>query len=762
MRLTLDLFGVVQGVGLRPTVQRLADEAGLGGWIENRSGSVRLCLLGPEVEVESFVAELPSRLLPPARIERLERREVEPEARSGPARFEIRPSVMDAGAEIVIPADLAVCPACLAEVMDPRDRRFGYPFTTCTLCGPRFTVVNGTPYDRVRTTLATFALCAACRREYENPRDRRFHAESIACPECGPQLSLWDSAGRLVPGDPLRLARAALARGEILALRGIGGFLLAADALNRSTLARLRQRKHRPHKPFAVMAVHQATVERYCRVPEVAAETLASPVSPILILDAKTAAGIPIDLLTPDSPTLGIMLPTSPLHHLLGAGLAGDPVPPFELLVMTSGNRAGEPICTTNEEALVRLRGIADLFLAHDREIYQRCDDSVCTVQNGAVQVLRRARGVAPAPIRVEEPLARRVLAMGAELKNTVAVGFGRSIVLSPHIGDLETPGAVAALERACRELPRFLRQEPEVIAVDLHPDMQSTRLGRTLAAERDLPLITVQHHHAHAVACMTEHRIEEALALVYDGTGLGEDGAIWGAELLHVTPVGYTRLGTFAGVPLPGGDAAVREPARQLVARLWDAGLELPVVWQRRLDLTEEHIQVWRQQCGQRLNAPISHAAGRLFDAVAAAVGVAPRRITYEAQAAVRLESAARLGAGWSSPLPFATTVAADLMLVDWRPTFAALTQNDTPAGELALAFHRALADAAKAMARYGRERTGLARIVLTGGVFTNRILAGLVPDLLESDGFVVHCHRHLPPNDGAVAVGQAVVAGS
>ena len=766
-----DLTGVVQGVGLRPTIYLLAEEAGLCGWVQNRTGVVRLQLEGEAKVIDDFMRRLPGALPPNARLDTVSEVEADllPEG-GGAADFKILPSATSGRPTVVIPADLAICDECRAEVQDLRNRRYGYAFTTCTRCGPRYTVVESMPYDRDRTTLSAFPLCPACRAEYENPRDRRFHAESIACPRCGPRLTLLDMRGEAVAGEPLRGARQALARGKTVGVRGIGGFLLAANAFDIDALRTLRARKRRPHKPFAVMAADIETVRRYCSVPAEAETLLTSPEAPIVILDVLPEvvrdARLPLELLTPDAPTLGVMLPTSPLHLFLLKPLDGDPTPAFELLVMTSGNRGGEPICLTKAEALDRLDGIAELLLCHDREINLRADDSVAVIQRGAPQLWRRARGYAPNAILLSRPLQRCVLAMGAELKNAVAVGFEDRVVISPHVGDLETPEALDGLERVARTLPQFLDRWPEAIAVDYHPDMHATALGRQLAAENGLPIVEVQHHYAHAAAAFAEHGIEDGLALVMDGTGLGTDGAVWGAELFAIDPSGYRRLATFAPVPLPGGDAAVRRPARQVVGRWVAAGVELTDARLRQLGVTPEEGTVWRQQCVQRLNAPLTHAAGRVFDSFSALLGLAPETVTYEGQAAIRLEAAARQSARLDVPkIPFTKTEKDGMLVIDWTEAFTLLADEHLTIGrenDWAYGEHSAIADAALAMVNYGFEQVKCSPVALSGGVFMNRILTDLVVQRLEAQGVRVLLHKRVPPNDGCIALGQAAVAGN
>lgn len=769
IRKTVDFRGIVQGVGFRPTICRLARDAGLSGSIQNRSGTVRLVVAGIGNEVGSFLDSLPGRLPPNSRLESMDEVLTERLAASPGSGFEILESEAGDEYEPLIPADLAMCPACAAEVLDPGNRRYGYAFTTCTLCGPRYTVLRSMPYDRERTTLSIFPLCDRCRHEYDDPADRRFHAESMACPACGPQLSLMTPEGRVLPGDPLRGARHELAQGRILGVRGLGGFLLAADALNREALTQVRRRKHRPEKPLAVMARDLETARRYAVIPDAAAALLESPEAPIVILeprrDAVVQGRLPVDLINPDTGSVGMLLPTTPLHLLLFHPMAGDTVPPFDLLVMTSGNRGGEPICLTNNEARHRLDGIADFLLVHDREINLRNDDSLCALQAGDTpQVWRRARGYAPLPIRLPWTVDRCVLATGADMKNAVAMAYGNRVVLSPHVGDLDTPEAVEGFEHVVAALPSFLDRLPDVVAVDAHPDMQSSRLGRSLAAKADLPVVAVQHHHAHAAACLAEHGLREGLALVMDGTGWGPDGTVWGAEVLRVSGAGFQRLATFEPVPLPGGDMAVRCPVRQLIGRWAAAGVPVAAGWNEALGITDEEVTVWTQQCRERVNAPLSHAAGRVFDAFAVALGYAPRSITYEGQPAIRLEAAARHCRKQTVPeLPWAGREQDGLFRVDWSPAFRLLADRNIATAHpsaWALAVHEAIARAALEMILYAARKEPAPAVALSGGVFMNRLLTGLLAPMLAGHGIKILCHAQTPPGDGCIALGQAVIA--
>jgi len=770
IRNTYDITGIVQGVGFRPAILRLATEAGLAGWIQNRSDSVRISIEGPRKDVEAFIHNLPSRLPPNAVINSISPTEsTEVPFPEQLKKFSILPSSETGSHSLLIPADLAICADCMAEITNPSDRRYGYPFTTCVNCGPRYTVINSTPYDRERTTMSIFPMCKKCSAEYNDPENRRFHAETIACPVCGPKLTLEKISGKAVSGDPLKAVRMELSKGRIIAVRGIGGFLLAANAMNRKALETLRKRKNRPHKPFAVMASSVDIVRRYCVVTGEAEQLLLSPESPIVILDVKpeTAASklLPVDLITPDAMTMGVMLPTSPLHKLLLEPLDGDKVPPFEILIMTSGNRGGEPICITCDEARDRLSHIADFILSHNREINLRNDDSLCVVRRGRPQVWRRARGYAPNPVRLVNRMDRRVLAMGADMKNTITVAYDDCAVISPHIGDLETPEALDSIETVAKYLPAFLKKTPDAIAVDLHPDMHSTKLGRRIAAETSLPVVEVQHHHAHAAACLEENGHDKGLALVFDGTGMGTDGSIWGAELLSVDIAGFQRLASFTGVPLPGGDAAVRQPARQLVSRFVSCGSTITREWRTRLGISGSEASLWARQCVEGINAPVTHAAGRVFDSFSALLGFAPPEITYEGQPAIRLEAAALRCRDTVIPeLPFSASECEGKLLVNWNESFALLADPRLIKGRetvYAMAVHYSVAKAALRMVEYGLNAAPSAIIALSGGVFMNGILNKLLVDKLEKTGLKVLLHRNTPPNDGCISFGQAVIAG-
>ena len=762
IRLTVDLTGILQGVGFRPTIARIMASAGLTGWVRNQSGTVRLVIDGQVTDVESFLKNLPGELPPKARLEgvlvvsraAILKNEIAPV-------FEILKSYAADSMRISIPADLAMCKDCRDEVFNPDSRYYRYPFTTCTNCGPRYTVVESMPYDRERTALKEFPLCENCLSEYTSPLDRRFHAESIACPVCGPELLWTDAAGNPIPvEDPLTEARLAISQGKILAVRGLGGFLLVADASNRKVLSRLRHVKNRPAKPFAVMSRTLNIIQEHCSVSDTEGKLLCSSESPIVVLRTLADCDLPLDLLAPGLSNLGVMLPTTPLHALLAEKTGNDPTDSFDFLLMTSGNRSGEPICLTNQEAFHRLEGIADFFLCHNRGINLRNDDSLAVVDGGHVQLWRRGRGYAPESIKLKHSLERTVLAMGAELKNTICLGFNNEAVLSPHIGNLETPEALDGLDQVVHNFPVYFSKTPELIAVDPHPDMHSSRLGRDLAQKIGIPVVEVQHHYAHAMSVMCEHGLEEAIALVFDGTGLGTDGTIWGGELLHVNKEGWNRLGTLAPAELLGGDAAVHRPARQLVARFWQQGLEIDDRWRRRLAVSEYELALWKMQYEKQLNSFTSHAAGRVFDAFSAGLAISPEKVSYEGQAAIWLEDYALCSRSENLlQLDFKTSDSSGLFVVDLAPMFLSLYREfpkKNEASEWASAFHHAMVNASMSMIESARLKTSGLPVVLSGGVMMNRYFASrLVGELIKRE-IEVYTHSLVPPNDGGISLGQ------
>jgi hydrogenase maturation protein HypF len=748
----VSVTGTVQGVGFRPFVYRLAHALGLTGRVRNDAAGVTIEAFGTAAALDAFQARLRAERPPAAVIATLD---AEPIAAEPAPSFEIVASGGAAERRVAIPPDLAICPDCLREVADPADRRHRYPFTNCTACGPRFTIALGAPYDRPATTMAAFRMCPACAREYGDPLDRRFHAQPNACPACGPRVEARDPAGAPIAcADPVAHVAAALASGAVAAVKGIGGYHLACDATSPAAVRLLRARKRREEKPLAVMVADLEAAGRLADLAPEEAALLASPERPIVLcrrlLDAPLAPE-----LAPGSPLIGLLLAYAPLHHLLLAA-AGRP------LVMTSANLSDEPIAFEDQDALARLSAVADVFLVHDRPIASRCDDSVARVVAGRPLVMRRARGYVPRPVRVAPGFARPVLAVGAQLKNACCLARGDEAILGPHVGDLDGLEAYAAFEQAVARLEAFLALRPELLACDLHPLYLSTRYARERAAQLGVPVIAVQHHHAHAAAAMAEHGLEgPALALCWDGTGLGTDGAAWGGELLLVERGRFERLATLRPVPLAGGDQAIRQPWRIALAALLDAfGEEAPL---ERLPLLAAvgpgELAVVRRMLATGLNAPLAHGVGRAFDAAGAlALGRASAR--FEGQVALALDAAAGDASG-AAPYPFDVTPGTVEQL-DLRPLWRALTADVlagvTPA-EISARFHAALAAGGAALVRRAARRAGRLPVVLTGGCFQNaRLTEGILGEL--SDGFAVYQHGQVPPGDGGIALGQAVVA--
>ncbi len=718
------LKGTVEGVGMRPALFRLARLFGLHGHVVNRANRVELLLQGRREDVERGFRRITAFLPPGARLETpLEIKDSFIARTTG--EFRILTDDSEAGINLLTPPDLTMCPKCRAEINDPGDRRYRYPFNSCGECGPRASVIRALPYERMNTAWKDFPLCDDCRREYENPGDRRFHIEGISCPKCGPCLN-----------PSLETALAVLEAGGITAIKGVGGFQLLADPRNDSAVRKLRKFKNRPEKPLALMARSLETVRKYCAVTPVQEELLASPAAPIVLLE-WTAEALP--LLNPDNPReIGVMLPASPLHELIMNDFSGD------LLIATSGNRHSEPPALTNEEAAGRLAGV-DCILTHDRDIYYRHDDSLAVENYRRPQYWRRGRGLRWSTCDYHPQLKRNVLALGAALKNTFAMGGRDFLFMSPHHGDLEDADAAAGWEKALTQMLEQASVRPDAVAVDLHPDYYSTRYGEKLADKLGVPLVRVPHHYAHALAGLLESRCENALALVFDGNGLGPDGTLWGAELLSVSRTeGGKRLAAWDAVPLPGGELAIREPWRQLEARLHLAGMPAdPMIV---------------QQCEKNLNAPPSHAAGRLFDAFAAMQGIAPRRISYEGQGAIRLEAQARREKKWDGVIyPWRSSERSGVLYLDWSPLFCGETISASPA----LSFHRSVAAAAAEMVEYGLEIRDCDTVILTGGVFQNRLLTGLTAAALEARGLKVFIPGLIPPNDAGISIGQSYWAG-
>lgn len=764
-RRRLTVSGTVQGVGFRPFVYRLATEMSIGGWVINSAQGAVIEAEAPSAVLENFIERLRRELPPHAAINALESEPVSP---LGDRHFDIRHS--DGGGEktaLILP-DLAACPDCLREMRDPSDRRYRYPFTNCTHCGPRYSIIEALPYDRANTTMHHFEMCPECRAEYEDPLDRRFHAQPTACPVCGPQLALWDAQGIVLSArdEALLMAAEALRQGQIVAVKGLGGFHLMVDARDADAVERLRRRKHRYEKPLAVMFPSLDQIEAVCHVSDAERAALTSAAAPIVLL-RQTAAPSPegrglgvrsgdaappgmlsgVRAIAPGNPYLGVMLPYTPLHHLLLDEL-GFPV------VATSGNLSGEPICTDEHEALERLGDIADLFLVHDRPIARPVDDSVVFVVEGVTTLLRRARGFAPLPVAV--PGADGILATGAQQKNTVAIAHHDQVFVSQHLGDMENAASFALFERTLGDLQAMYEVKPRVIACDLHPDYSGTRY----AEASGLPVEHVQHHYAHVRACMAEHNIDApVLGITWDGTGYGTDGTIWGGEFLRVGINGSASFERFAWLRpfrLQGGDLAAREPRRCALGVLYALyGRDLAADPAReRLAFSDSELKLLLSALERGVNAPQTSSMGRLFDAVAALTGLR-QRCSFEGQAAMALEYAG-LGVETEECYPYEVTpVTGDDStsgyILEWNLMIQAVLQA-TDIGVVSARFHNTLVAMMIAVA----QKAGLERVVLSGGCFQNQTLLKSALRRLRAAGFTPYWSQQIPANDGGIALGQ------
>ncbi len=755
LRRRLLVGGIVQGVGFRPFVHGLARRHALAGSVRNVAGGVAIEIEGPAEAVAAFERELVHDAPPLAAIDEIRAETIAP---LGELDFRIEASGAAEAVPTPVSPDVAVCDACRAELLDPADRRYRYPFLNCTDCGPRFTIIESLPYDRPRTTMRRFSMCPSCRAEYDDPESRRFHAQPNACPVCGPRLRFERAGDPALEGESARAASGeALDRGEIVAVKGIGGFHLACDARSDAAVATLRARKARGGKPFAVMVPDLAAARRLAELTEDEERLLESRERPIVLVRRRTSAeaGRISDQVAPGQATLGLLLPYSPLHHLLLAGRA---------LVMTSGNRSEEPICRDDDEARERLGALADAFLLHDREIHAVCDDSVVRTFAGHELPLRRSRGYAPYPLRLPRA-APPLLAVGAELKATFCLATERRAFLSQHIGDLGNLETLTAFERAVEHLSGLFRIEPERIACDLHPGYLGMQWAERLARERALPLVKVQHHHAHVAAVMAEHGLSgdrPVLGASFDGTGYGLDGAIWGGEILLADYARAERIAHLRYAPLPGGDAAIRHPRRMALAHLAAAGIEwhpdLPPV----AATPEAERRILARQVETGFGTVPTSSMGRLFDAVAALAGLC-QESRFEGEAAMALEAAAETATAPTEPYRFALREE-ETLRIDPAPVLEAIVRDvrrGEPAARIARSFHAAVADALVAACIHGRRQTGVRTVALSGGVFQNVLLLSFAVEGLAREGFEVLTHRKVPPNDGGLALGQAAIAG-
>jgi hydrogenase maturation protein HypF len=743
VRRAILIRGTVQGVGFRPTIFRLARQLGLGGFVQNDREGVRIEVEGAPLVLDRFFEHIARALPPPARVEDLSAHTLTPK---GERSFSIRDSdeSLDPGVHALggIPADLGPCPECIEELEDPRDRRFRYPFINCTACGPRYTIVRQLPYDRERTTMDQFTLCPRCKVEYGSPSDRRFHAEPNACPVCGPRLRLMVEGRTTMWGHEALMAGArVLWSGGIIALKGVGGYLLAADASNEGAVVRLREKKRRPDKPLAIMVRGLEEAERVAFVTPTAAALLSSPSRPIVLLPRRDDAPVS-SMLAADSLEIGVLLPPTPLQHLLASE-----GPPFQ--AVTSGNISGAPIIRDDREAMQAFHGLADAILLHDRPIHARADDSVIRLVQHRPLTMRRARGFVPEaiPIPVDAPC---VLALGGQYKNTVCLASRGRAVLSQHIGGLDRPAGFSFFKETIAHLVALFSEEPIAVSHDLHPDYRSTRFARELG----LRTIAVQHHHAHVASCLAEHgRLGPVIGVVFDGTGYGTDGTIWGGEILRADLEGFERLGHLRAIPMVGGEAAIREPWRLALAVLREAGEPISVLAQ----IDDDRLRAVSDLFDRRTSLVPSTGAGRWFDAAGAILGLVDR-ISYDGQAAAKLETAA--AEIEAEPFAFEIDGAPQgPMRIDLLPAIRGLVQARGDVPTAAARFHETMARAITAACRIARKTRGLESVVLSGGCFQNKRLAERTRALLEEDAFEVLTHCQVPPNDGGLALGQAAV---
>ncbi len=752
VRRQIEVSGIVQGVGFRPYVYRLARERNLSGAISNTPCGVSIEVQGPREKVDDFVFTLPRKAPPLAKITGVAIADLPCDGRD--REFRIVASQRGEAVRTLISPDVAVCDDCLREMLDPADRRYRYPFINCTNCGPRFTIVHDIPYDRPHTSMAVFPMCPACRAEYEDPLNRRFHAQPNACWDCGPRLQLWDRQGQaLSADDPLIGGIQAIREGQIVAVKGLGGFHLVGDATNRQAVELLRERKNRVDKPFAVMVPNLEAARRFCELTEEAESALTSIQRPIVLL-RRTVPSTIVEEVAPFNRDLGIFLPYTPLHYLLFS--EGG----FDALIMTSGNMSEEPIAIGNQEALSRLNNLADLFLVHNRDILLRCDDSVARVCSGKVRQLRRSRGYVPVPVFLREEVPP-ILAVGGELKNTICVSKGRHAFLSQHVGDLENIESYRFFEEAIAHVKKVLEIEPKIVAYDLHPDYFSTKWA--LRQSNLLP-IGVQHHHAHIASCMAENHVDgRVIGFALDGTGYGTDGQIWGGEALVCGYDSFERHAHFEYVAMPGGAAAIHEPWRMAVSylahhfgRTW---LDWQIPFVQQLNKNKALFTV--QMIEKRVNSPLTSSCGRLFDAVAALAGVR-QEINYEAQAAIELEMAIN-ESGCEEPYVLDLERQEDRWIISTRRMFESVVsdlEGNKPVSVISQRFHDGLVNVLVRIAHLMRERTWLEQVCLSGGTFHNAYLLEKLSARLRAEGFQVFTHSEVPAGDGGLSLGQVLVA--
>ena len=745
------ISGIVQGVGFRPFVYTQAISNRITGWVRNSSAGVEIIANGLETDIDLFIYAIRNQSPPLAKIDSFSVMDVKP---NGYTQFDIIQSDSTPGGFIPISPDMSICQDCTRELFDSHNRRFRYPFINCTNCGPRFTFINDIPYDRPLTTMASFEMCGICREEYENPLDRRFHAQPIACDHCGPKIWLETLSGEKTFGETgLKTAREWIKNGKIIALKGLGGFHLACNALDEKAVNRLRHRKKRSDKPFAVMAFDLESAEKFCVLTNAEKELVTSREKPIVIVQRKIETLLP-EAIAPSSLTLGIMLPYTPLHLLLLE--SADDFP--ELLVMTSGNMSEEPIAFTNESAISELGNIADAFLLNNRDIETRLDDSVVMGVNQNIYFLRRSRGYAPNPIRLKKPV-NEILAVGAELKNTFCLTKGGYAFLSHHIGDMQNLETLNAFEEGIPHYEKLFNISPVAVACDLHPDYLSTQYAQKRTKQSNLPLFSVQHHHAHMASCLADNQWdadEPVTGIIFDGTGVGTDGTIWGGEVFFG---GYNQLERkyhLAYLPLPGGDSAIRHPCKTAAGYLWGLGIEWDDTIPSISVLGETDQKILRSQLENQINCPKTSSMGRLFDAVASLIGLR-QHVNYEAQAAIELENAVdhQITEGYQFNISGE--------IIDPAPVLNAVIRdytNGSQVSEIAAKFHNGIRRLILDLSMQIVSQTGCRNVALSGGVMQNRYLIKNVIQDLREDGFHPLIHKNVPANDGGIALGQAIVA--
>jgi hydrogenase maturation protein HypF len=747
-RAEIRITGMVQGIGFRPFIYNLAKAHSISGWVLNNEKGVFIEAEGEDGNLNRFIQDIPDMAPPLSRIETFQINYLEP---SGYHHFEIKKSEEADEKFVLISPDVATCDQCLRELFSPRDFRYRYPFINCTLCGPRFTIIKDIPYDRHQTTMDPFKMCQVCQKEYGDPTDRRFHAQPNACPLCGPSLRLEDRDGNEVSGDPPTRTLQFIEAGLIIAIKGLGGFHLACDANNEEAVSSLRSRKFREDKPFAVMCRDMEEVRRHCRVSEEEEKLLTGIERPIVILKIKKDSSV-AQSVAPYQDTLGVMLPYTPLHHLLLHG-------PLKTLVMTSGNVSDEPICYKNEEAFHRLSKIADYFLFHNRDIHMRCDDSVTRIFEAKPYVLRRSRGYVPFPIKLPSPL-EMILACGGELKNTFCLTRGPYAFLSHHIGDLENLETLASFEEGIEHFKRLFYIEPKAVAYDLHPGYLSTQYALAIP---DLPSVGVQHHHAHIVSCMAENGINgEVIGVAMDGTGFGTDGTIWGGEFLRVNYRDFDRVAHLKKVPMPGGSMAIKQPWRMAMAYLSEAfgdeAKALKIDFLKKIDF--EKWGILKRAIEQKVNTPWTSSMGRLFDATSSLLSIRDE-VNYEGQAAIELEMAADKEI--KETYPFCLLKEESPFAIDSTGMIKGMVRDlmeGVSISKISGKFHRTIVQMITETCETLRREAGSNRVVLSGGVFQNIFLLSLVTRGLKESGFEVYTHHLVPTNDGGISLGQAVVA--